>query len=102
MVHKEKRDLQVFPGNSHRMLFMPLRSAASHIFCYAKSGCCATPRLAGKTTHPAPIIAAGTLAPFIRILGKECKFSKNIHAQTSELCERRVLARRSRHAVLAR
>jgi hypothetical protein len=45
------------------MLFMPLRSAASHIFCFAKSECCATPRLAGKTAHSVPIVAAGATLP---------------------------------------
>ena len=58
MVLKEKRDLQVFPGNSHRMLFMPLRSAAFAQVLLRKTGCSATPRLAGKTTHSMPIVAA--------------------------------------------
>ena len=44
---------------------------AATLGCFAqvllrKTGCCATPRLAGKTTHSVPIVAAETLTPNIR------------------------------------
>ena len=41
----------VLSSNSHCMLFMPLRSAAFAQVLLRKTGCFATPRLAGKTTH---------------------------------------------------
>jgi hypothetical protein len=52
-------------GNSQGMLFMPLRSAALAQVLLRKTGCSATPRLAGKTTHSLPIVAATVPTPFL-------------------------------------